>query len=238
MSILAIEDNPISLKIIDINLRENGYEVVTAANPKEALDILESVPKIKLIITDIMMPEMDGLEFISKIKTNTQWKKLPFIIVSAMSNKKTVKKAIALGCQHFIVKPVQSAQLLKMVKSIIPNQRLIVRNKHKNAAEMGLDLPAYQKITNMFANMLSKEMIVLEKELALGKYKDFSVNIAQLRESVSTLHAERILDILDRLEQVESEDGKRSVWNLTKDFELLLAEMKLLHNALTISMDL
>ncbi|KPA14678.1 Signal transduction response regulator, receiver region domain protein [Candidatus Magnetomorum sp. HK-1] len=238
MSILAIEDNPISLKIIDINLRENGYEVVTAANPKEAFDLLEVVPKIKLIITDIMMPEMDGLEFISKIKTNAQWKKLPFIIISAMSNKKTVKKAIALGCQHFIVKPVQSAQLLKMVRGIIPNQRLIIRNKHKNASEMGLDLAAYQKISTMFADMLKKEMIVLEKELAQGKYKDFSINVSQLRESVSTLHAERILDIIDRLEQTSSEDGKRSVWNLTKDYELLLAEMKLLHNALTISMDL
>jgi len=237
MSILVVEDNPISLKILDINLRENGYEVITASNPKDALDLLETMPAIKLIVTDIMMPEMDGLEFISNIKANAEWKKLPFIIISAMSNKKTVKKAISLGCQHFIVKPVQSAQLLKMVRSILPQQKLIIRNKQQSASKMGLDLASFQKIANMFADMLGKEMVVLENELAQGKYKNFSINVSQLRESVTTLQAERLLEVIDRIEQMTSEDGKRSVWNITKDYELLLAEMKLLHNALTISVD-
>ena len=238
MSILVVEDNPISLKILDINLRENGYEVITANNPKDALDLLETIPTIKLIVTDIMMPEMDGLEFISKIKSIPQWKKLPFIIISAMSNKKTVKKAISLGCQHFIVKPVQSSQLLKMIRTILPQQKLIIKNKQQSAAKMGLDLSSFQKIATMFAEMLNKEMIILEKELAQGKYKNFSVNVNQLRESLATLQAERLLDVVDRIEQVISEDGKRSVWNITKDYELLLAEMKLLYNALTISVDL
>jgi len=238
MSILVVEDNPISLKILDINLRENGYEVMTAPDPKEALDQLEVNPNIKLIITDIMMPEMDGLEFISKVKSNTQWKKLPFIIISAMSNKKTVKKAIALGCQHFLVKPVQSKKLLTMVKSILPNQRLIIRSKSLNAAQMGLDMASYQRICTMFGEMLKKESAVLERELGKGKYKDFSLNLKQLRESATTLSAERVLDILDDLDNMASEDGKRSVWNITKYYESLLQEMKLLHNALTISVEL
>ncbi|ETR73496.1 MAG: two-component system, chemotaxis family, response regulator CheY [Candidatus Magnetoglobus multicellularis str. Araruama] len=238
MSILIVEDNLISLKILDINLRENGYEVVTAPDPKEALELLEAIPKIKLIVTDIMMPEMDGLEFIAKVKANAKWKKLPFIIISAMSNKKTVKKAIALGCQHFIVKPVQSQQLLKMVRNILPHQRLIIRSKSQNAAQMGLDMASYQKICTLFGEMLKKELMVLEKELGKGKYKDFSLNLKQLRESATTLSAERVLDVLDDLDSLASEDGKRSVWNFTKYYELLLEEMKLLHNALTISVDL
>jgi len=241
MSILIVEDNPISLKILDINLRENGYEVVTAPDPKEALDHLETNPNIKLIITDILMPEMDGLEFISKVKAIQEWKKIPFIIISAMSNKKTVKKAISLGCQHFLVKPVQSQKLLKMVKDILPQQRLIIRNKSQNAATMGLDIASYQKICNMFGDMLKKETAVLERELAKGKYKDFSVNLKQLRESATTITAERVLDVLDELDELDSmssEDGKRSVWNTTKYFEALLQEMKLLHAALTISSEL
>jgi CheY-like chemotaxis protein/HPt (histidine-containing phosphotransfer) domain-containing protein len=238
MSILIVEDNPISLKILDINLRENGHEVITAPDPKEALDFLEADPNIKLIITDIMMPEMDGLEFISKVKAKQEWKKLPFIIISAMSNKKTVKKAIALGCQHFLVKPVQSQKLLNMVKDILPQQRLIIRNKAQNAAKMGLDIASYQRICNMFGEMLKKETAVLEKELGKGKYKDFAVNLKQLRESATTLSAERVLDVLDELDNLASEDGKRSVWNTTKHYETLLQEMKLLHNALTISVDL
>jgi len=238
MSILIVEDNLISLKILDINLRENGYEVLTAPNPKEALELLEVTPTIQLIITDIMMPEMSGLEFISRVKSNSQWKKMPFIIISAMSNKKTVKKAIALGCQHFIVKPVQSQKLLKMVRTLLPNQRLIIRSKIQNAQHMGLDITSYQKICNMFAEMLQKEIVVLERELGKGKYKDLSVNLKQLRESATTICAERVLDVLDGLDNLSTEDGKRSVWNMTKLFETLLQEMKLLHNALTISLDI
>jgi len=238
MSILIVEDNPISLKILDINLRENGYEVLTAPDPKEALDHLEANPNIKLIITDIMMPGMNGLEFISKVKTNVEWKKLPFIIISAMSNKKTVTKAIALGCQHFLVKPVQSKKLLKMVKGILPNQRLIIRNKSQSAANMGLDMASYQRICTLFGEMLQKETAVLERELEKGKYKDFALNLKQLRESATTLSAERVLDILDNLDNMASEDGKRSVWNITKYYELLLKEMKLLHKALIISGEL
>jgi two-component system chemotaxis response regulator CheY len=238
MSILIVEDNPISLKILDINLRENGYEVITAPDPKEALDLLAANPNIKLIITDIMMPEMDGLEFIGKIKATSEWKKVPFIIISAMSNKKTVKKAIALGCQHFLVKPVQSQKLLKMVKDILPHQRLIIKSKSQNAAKMGLDIASYQRICTMFGEMLKKESGVLERELGKGKYKDFSLNLKQLRESATTLSAERVLDVLDDLDNLASEDGKRSVWNITKYYEVLLQEMNLLHNALTISLDL
>jgi CheY-like chemotaxis protein len=235
MSILIVEDNPISLKILDINLRENGYEILTAPDPKEAIDILDTGQKIDLIITDIMMPEMNGLEFISKIKSNNDLKKIPFIIISAMSNKKTVKKAISLGCQHFLVKPVQTQKLLKMVKDILPQQRLIIRSKSQSAAKMGLDIASYQKICDMFGEMLKKETLVLEKELMKGKYKDFSVNLRQLRESATTLSAERVLDILDDLDNHSAEDGKRSVWNITKHYESLLKEMKLLYRALTIS---
>ena len=185
-----------------------------------------------------MMPGMNGLEFISKVKTNVEWKKLPFIIISAMSNKKTVTKAIALGCQHFLVKPVQSKKLLKMVKGILPNQRLIIRNKSQSAANMGLDMASYQRICTLFGEMLQKETAVLERELEKGKYKDFALNLKQLRESATTLSAERVLDILDNLDNMASEDGKRSVWNITKYYELLLKEMKLLHKALIISGEL
>ena len=236
MSILVVEDNPISAKILDINLQENGYEVVVKYNGVEALSEMKKNPDINLIITDVMMPEMDGLQFISTIKQNAHWKKIPFIIASAMSNKKTVKQAIEMGCKHFIVKPIKSAQLIQLIKDILPNQRLIIRDKNKVAAEMGLNIASYQKIAKMFVKFLEKEIENLSNEIAEGKYKNFSIDLAQLRESASTLKAERVLDILDKIDP-DKKDSERGVWNAGKSFELLLKELQLLKNALQISVD-
>jgi len=236
MSILVVEDNPISSKILDINLQENGYEVVIANDAFEALTILETKKDISLIITDIMMPKMDGLQFILKIKQDQRFKKLPFIIASAMSNKKIVKKAIEMGCKHFIVKPVQSTQLIKLVKEILPNQRLILRDKHQTAAEMGLNIASYQKIANMFAQYLSKEIETLETELNEGKFKNLSIDLNQLRESATTLKTERLLDVLERVRKhLGNEDG-RQLWNADKDYKVLLDEMKLLRKVLQLSL--
>ena len=234
MSILIIEDNPVSLKILDINLQENGYEVITAPNPIVAFSKLKENPEINLIITDIMMPEMDGLEFITEIKKNPEWKKLPFIITSAMSNKPTVKKAIEIGCKHFIVKPVKAAQLIKMVRELIPREKLILRDKAHNAKEMGLNLASYQKIAQIFVNFLKDSVEILEKEINEKNFNNISLDTAQLRESTTTLKAERVLEVLSRLNPQDSEPG---VWNKEKDYKLLLKELQLLLKAIQLSLN-
>jgi CheY-like chemotaxis protein len=68
MSILIVEDNPVNARLLALMLQAQGYQTVVARNGKEGLTTVSETPDIQLIITDYMMPEMDGLEFIVKVR--------------------------------------------------------------------------------------------------------------------------------------------------------------------------
>jgi CheY-like chemotaxis protein len=92
MSILIVEDNPINDKILEVNLQNKGYQTILAQSAKKALELLTSAPQIQLIIADIMMPEMDGLELLAKIKEQPEWRDIPVIMCSALADIETVKR--------------------------------------------------------------------------------------------------------------------------------------------------
>jgi len=227
MSILVVEDNQINLEIFNISLQENGYEVVAVSNAGDAVKELEIKSDISLIITDIMMPGMDGLEFITQIKQNSEWNKIPFVFVSGMSDLDTVKKAKKLGCNNFIVKPVKGDQLINLVKEILPHEKLIMGNKHRNSEDLGLNLFAYNNIVRMFVSLLEKEINRLEKAINEGKCKEHSPDLVQLRESAATLKAERVFDLLNQMGQKVS----------AKECALLLDEFKLLLKTAKVSLN-
>ena len=82
---------------------------------EEALDCLSSNPDIQLMITDIMLPEMDGLALLGKMKESHDLKNIPVIMCSAHSQTEIVQRAIELGCRHYIVKPINPGRLLQKV---------------------------------------------------------------------------------------------------------------------------
>ena len=87
MSILIVEDNPVSARMLEVTLQKNGYSTVRARTGREALDELrEHGTQIEMVITDIMMPEMDGLELFSAIRSNPKWRSLPVVVASAAAD--------------------------------------------------------------------------------------------------------------------------------------------------------
>jgi len=80
MSILIVEDNPVSMKILELNIKKHGYSTISAKNGREALECLGRHLDIQLVLTDIMMPEMDGLEMLCIMKQKPELRDLPVII--------------------------------------------------------------------------------------------------------------------------------------------------------------
>jgi DNA-binding response OmpR family regulator len=121
MKILVAEDETLMLMAIEAKLKNEGFEVVTASDGREALKVLESlVPD--LIITDILMPYTSGLELISIVKSD-QTKKVPIIVLSGLGQEDTVMEAFQLGADDFITKPFNPTELAVRVKRLlkIPN---------------------------------------------------------------------------------------------------------------------
>jgi len=125
-TILLVDDDPAVLDIISLTLRGAGYTVVTAKDGKEALVKLFSDPAWgengfpDLILSDIMMPVMDGYEFCEKVKKNPKIRHIPFIFLTAKTATGDRAKALFLGCQRYLTKPSRRKELLQVV-----NDRLV-----------------------------------------------------------------------------------------------------------------
>jgi CheY-like chemotaxis protein len=117
-TILVIDDTPDLQRSIIQFLNMEGYETVGAANGQEALDTLaHTIPD--LVITDLLMPVMDGYSFIERIKADAQLRDIPVVVFSAKPDDDSQDKALGLGAVRFIRKPGSIDQILDTVNEII-----------------------------------------------------------------------------------------------------------------------
>jgi CheY-like chemotaxis protein len=119
--ILVVEDVPNILDLVAVTLRFKGYEVVTASNGEEALEfIAEQRPA--LVVTDILMPKLDGFALMYKLRTNPETNSIPVIFLSATYVTPEDKDfALSLGAARFLEKPVDTEEFLLTIAEIMTN---------------------------------------------------------------------------------------------------------------------
>jgi len=114
--ILLVEDNPSNLKLVKDILEFQHYCVIAATDGKIALETVESRPsEIDLILMDLQLPEIGGLELINMIKNNPETKNLPIIVVSAHAMDADIKKCYDAGCADYITKPINVQEFIKKI---------------------------------------------------------------------------------------------------------------------------
>ncbi|MGB9497737.1 MAG: response regulator [Dissulfuribacterales bacterium] len=120
--ILFVDDSPTMRSSVSFCLRNAGYRVTEASDGKDALQKLQSIEdkgqSLALIITDINMPEMDGITFISKVK-ETRLKFLPILVLTTEAGESMIEKGRAAGASGWLLKPFQPEQLLWAVKKVV-----------------------------------------------------------------------------------------------------------------------
>jgi C4-dicarboxylate-specific signal transduction histidine kinase len=116
--ILIVDDQSQNIELFEAYLAPQGYEIITATNGKEALEKLSGNP-IDLILLDVMMPGMDGFEVTRRIRQDKTHSLLPIILVTALRETEDRVKGIEAGCDDFISKPVDKAELLARVRSLL-----------------------------------------------------------------------------------------------------------------------
>ena len=117
--ILIAEDSGTMRALIASTLESMGpFEIVEAANGFEALRLLPR-EKVDLIITDINMPDINGLELISYVRNNPAYNQVPLIIISTEGSEKDREKGLSLGANEYLVKPFNPAQLIKLVSTYL-----------------------------------------------------------------------------------------------------------------------
>ncbi|MBI5025308.1 MAG: response regulator [Nitrospirae bacterium] len=121
-NILVVEDSPTMRQLISFALkRVPDSNVVEATDGVDALKKL-SVKKFDIILVDINMPVMDGLKLVSLVRNDPNYKNIPIIIITTEGAEEDKKKAMAIGANAYLAKPIQTQELLKLVGQFLEKQ--------------------------------------------------------------------------------------------------------------------
>jgi two-component system cell cycle response regulator len=115
LKVMVIEDHPDQRELLEIVLQKEGYRVITASDGQQALEKLESEPA-HLILSDVMMPKMDGFELMRKIRSNPNLKNAYIILITARIQERDRVQGLDLGADDYITKPFSFSELLARVR--------------------------------------------------------------------------------------------------------------------------
>jgi PleD family two-component response regulator len=119
-TILLVEDTKDLAKQIEDILQMEGHHIQIAFNGKDALiSLQEETIKPDVIITDVVMPELDGFGLIEQLNQSEELKKIPIIVLSAKSDKDTVDRASALAVKSFLAKPCPHERLIQSIHTVL-----------------------------------------------------------------------------------------------------------------------
>lgn len=118
--ILVIDDSNTNLVLLESLLEKNGYDVHSALSAMEGIEDLKN-RKADLIYLDFLMPEIDGLEFMDMLKKNEEWKDIPVVILSAISDAEIIKRSKEKGVIDYITKPINIHKIIDLTKDILSN---------------------------------------------------------------------------------------------------------------------
>ncbi|MDK1027724.1 MAG: response regulator transcription factor [Anaerolineae bacterium] len=121
---LIVDDEPRYLRLLEANLRTEGYEIVTARDGLEAIDIFSSQP-IDLILLDVMMPRMDGFATCQRIR---EYSNVPIIILTAKGEEQDRVRGLDLGADDYLVKPFSATELLARVRAVLRRTEIPVES--------------------------------------------------------------------------------------------------------------
>jgi len=198
MKILMVDDIEENLYLLETLLKGSGYEVVTAKDGVEALDKLKE-ESIDMIVSDILMPRMDGFQLCRECKKDDSFKNIPFIFYTATyTEKKDEEFALSLGAEKFIVKPQEPEVLLNILKE--------VSEAHKKKARIAPEEPIKEKeiylteYNKRLIKKLEKKVLDLEKsEKRLQKTMEDTIytigKIAETRDPYTSGHQKNVSQI-------------------------------------------
>ncbi len=113
--ILLVDDDPVIVRLLQINFRLEGYDVDTASRGDEALERVRSNPP-DVVVLDVMMPGLDGWEVARRLKENESVRHIPLVFLSARAQDEDRQRGYALGVDEYVTKPFDPAHLVEIVR--------------------------------------------------------------------------------------------------------------------------
>lgn len=160
LTVLAVEDDEMLLDFIAKSLRSDGFAVEKAANGKQALQVMEQ-STVDLVLSDVMMPEMNGFELCRVIKNNVNYSHIPFILLTAKSNEEAEMEGLESGADAYITKPFKWKHLSAVIKNLLESRERL-RLKFSEQPGMNADVLTTNSRDKEF---IEKIMAIIEQRI-------------------------------------------------------------------------
>ena len=197
--LLVVEDIPDTLELVNVTLTFKGYRVITARNGHEALEAIQR-ERPALIITDILMPQMDGFSLVHRLRINPQTRGIPVIFLSATYVAPEDKEfAAAIGVTRFIEKPIVIEELLRTIADLLSRGTLadskpLDTRRFYEGYRSRLETKLKQKVTQIARteSMLGtlseeeKQSFKASTQLAINERDEIQLLLDQLRELLNS----------------------------------------------------
>jgi len=138
--ILVVDDIQANVKLLEARLMAEYFQVLTATNGRDALQICDN-GQVDLVLLDVMMPEMDGFEVCTRLKSNPKTAHLPIVMVTALDQPQDRVRGLEAGADDFLTKPVSDLALITRVKSLVRLKMLTdeLRLRANTGRDLGLE---------------------------------------------------------------------------------------------------
>lgn len=212
-TILVVDDEQDILDLIEYNLKKEGFKVLKAENGEKGIETAKEY-KPDLVLLDIMMPKMDGLETVELIRKDEELKRTPVIFLTARSDEKTEIESLNKGGDDFITKPISTTKLVSRIKAVMrrfddssePVNKLIAHDleidKDRYVVEKGgkeFQLP--RKEFELLFFLASRKGKVLDRQALLNKVwgdniyvvdRTVDVHVRKIREKLGDHYIETV----------------------------------------------
>jgi PAS domain S-box-containing protein len=198
-TILVVEDSPTQAVQVRRILEEEGFTAAVCRNGKEALSYLKE-RKPTIIISDIVMPEMDGYELCSTVKKDETLKDIPVILLTALTSPEDVIKGLQSGADNFITKPYEKEFLLSRIQYILANQEV----RKRGTTEVGLNIYFMGQTHTITSNRMQiVDLLLSTYEHAVLQNQELKKTHAEL-ETLNKQLEERVKQRTQRIESLNS----------------------------------
>jgi CheY-like chemotaxis protein len=227
-TILVVDDDPVSVRLVEMIAERNGYACVRASSAAEALACLNSSTVVEMVITDQNMDGMTGLEFFAKVRADVRFRHLPFILCTGQASRAVVDEAMRLGIRHFIVKPITPKVVTEKVAAVEAERPRVMESRAAIMSRLLLTDLEYKSLTVTSRQRLIGLRDELDAAYKGGDRVTTLMVASRFREMAGLLMAARLLGAVEVLEGTQT-------WHDTEEaVALLFMDIAALESALEV----
>ncbi|MBS3026070.1 MAG: hybrid sensor histidine kinase/response regulator [Dolichospermum sp. DET50] len=188
--ILIIDDEPNNFDVIETLLDNQGYELSYVNNAQQALELLDYFQP-DVILLDVMMPEMNGIEFCQKFKSNPHWKHISIIMVTALASKEDLSQCLLAGADDFITKPINGLELRLRTRSM-----LRIKQQYDALQEI---LYLREDLSNMIVHDLRNPLAAIIMSAEILQVAEYSQERQEKKTSQIITNVRKLQSMIDSL---------------------------------------